>query len=552
VTVVTRWVGGSSGTLTWLTVPDGGSQSGVVIAAPLGYQWWSTHHSLRVLARQLAAKGHAVSRFDYHGTGDSAGSSWDSACLSSWRQSLADAVGDLRDLGCLRVSVVGVRLGATLALLDGAALGVDEIVAWAPVSSGRRWVRELRLLGDEIPSDGGVDEEGPGVGAVAVAGMVFTAETLADVASLSLAEVDVAPAPRVLLIDDDPPAKLADHLTSAGVEVGVAAIAGGETALSAPSEGATPPAALLDAICDWVCSDAHVGPGVSVSSRPTTDLEWTGVALTETVMTLGPHDLVAIRTEPQATTRAPGTVVFLNTGSEPHVGPGRAWVEYARQLAAMGHGCYRVDWRGWGESPDDGYGPGRPYDPHTLRETLELVAAFRALGHEDIVLCGLCASAWVALRAILETDGVSGVLAINPQLYWTPGDPVEPTIAESRRRRAPEVAEIAAGAASGKWTELDIAGERPWAAAWLDAIAASATPVTMIFAEGDDGLVFLRQRLERRLMYALRAGLSVVEIPQIDHSMHRIWLRSRMVAVLAGAISEMLAASGDLAMRSAS
>ena len=50
-----------------------------------------------------------------------------------------------------------------------------------------------------------------------------------------------------------------------------------------------------------------------------------------------------------------------------------------------------------------------------------LIAA-TAAGHERVVVFGLCASAWIALRAVLDAP-VAGVIALNPQLYWKPGDP---------------------------------------------------------------------------------------------------------------------------------
>jgi alpha-beta hydrolase superfamily lysophospholipase len=544
-----RWVGPPDRpALMWVSAPEGGaSTSGVLVLPPLGYQWWSTHRTLRVLAETLAQDGHLVARLDYDGTGDSAGDQWDGGRVAAWRRSVADAVGDLRAQGCRHIGVVGVRLGGGLALIDGHELGADAIALWAPVSNGKRWARELRLLAEEVPAAEDLLEGGT----VSSAGIVFSAQTLADLNDVSAANLTAAPAPRALIVDEQPDGKLAGLLAALGVDVEARSVAGRATALDVATEDAIVPMEVVEAIRDWFGAGAPELAGPPAAPAPaaaaaTARIAWRDGVVQETVTHLGPEHLAAVLTQPTAGPAKPGTLVFLNTGSEPHVGPGRAWVELARSLALQGHDCYRVDWRGWGESPSAGHAPGRPYDAHAIDDTVELVRALARAGREDIVLCGLCASAWVALRAVLEID-VAGVVALNPQLYWAPGDPVEATMAQTRRRRATEILEIREGARTGRWTEEDLAGERPWAAAWLDQLAAASTPVTMVFAEGDDGLEYLATRLHRRLAEARRAGLRVVELVGVDHSMHRVWTRQRVAETIASAAAEMLspARAGD-------
>ena len=50
---------------------------GVVIVPPVGYEYWSSHRTLRTLAERLAGQGCCALRFDFDGTGDSAGDQWD-------------------------------------------------------------------------------------------------------------------------------------------------------------------------------------------------------------------------------------------------------------------------------------------------------------------------------------------------------------------------------------------------------------------------------------------------------------------------------------------
>jgi dienelactone hydrolase len=170
-----------------------------------------------------------------------------------------------------------------------------------------------------------------------------------------------------------------------------------------------------------------------------------------------------------------------------------------------------------------------------VSDTIDLIAGLEDEGHKDIILVGLCASAWVALRAALEVR-VAGVVAINPQLYWQPGDPVEATLTETRRRRAQEIADIEAGALAGRWDAEDEAGSRPWAAAWLDGLTATEIPITMFFAEGDDGIEFLTTRHALRLAAARSAGIAVTELPDIDHPLHRAWTRDAVAEAIAAAV----------------
>jgi pimeloyl-ACP methyl ester carboxylesterase len=201
-------------------------------------------------------------------------------------------------------------------------------------------------------------------------------------------------------------------------------------------------------------------------------------------------------------------------------------------LAGFGYRSVRVDFRGWGESPDDGLAPGRPYDPHCEQDTIAIVAALRERGHDHVALVGLCAGAWVALRAVRH-ERVAGVIALNPQLYWQPGDPVEALMSDTRVRRTAEREREQLGARFGAWTALDVLGARSWAARWLDDLVRSGVPVSMLFAQGDDGLEYLRNRVGRRLAAARRSGVvRVVELPEVDHSMHRVWLRGRVVSEL--------------------
>lgn len=519
-----RWFGDPARPLMgWLTTPAAGpTAAGVLMLPDVGAQYWSSHFTTRAIAERLAEAGHTVLRIDYDGTGDSAGDQWDPGRLAAWRASAATGAEELRTLGCQRLTVVGVRLGAMLALADGAALQADEVVAWAPESSGKRYGRALRLLGEEIPDDAGVTS----------GGVVFTPATLDDLATLDLGKLDTAPARNVLLLGDVSK-KLVRHLTSLGGQVDAVDPGGSEAAFDRPTEDAETAWPIVDAIAAWVppptSAPMPARPDMAADARTHATIDWDGHRLTERVVAV--TDLVGVLTEPESPRENPCTVVFLNAGSSSHVGPGRAWVEYARFVAAAGHRALRIDWRGWGESPDDGHAPGRPYDRHTYDETVRLVEALHAEGHERVVLTGLCASAWMALRVVRDAP-VAGVMALNPQMYWQWGDPVLSQVDTGIERTDKRLREEW-GRRWKVWTALDVVGHRPPVARWLEELSAARVHVLTLFSERDDGLCFLQNRVQRRLDRILRQGyVHVEEVLGIDHGMHRAWLRPQMVAAM--------------------
>jgi pimeloyl-ACP methyl ester carboxylesterase len=512
--------------------------AGVVIAPPTGYAYCCSHRALRDMAERLAARGHTVLRIDYDGAGDSAGDQWDGGRVAAWRDTVALAAGELRRLGVTQLTLVGARLGGTIALLDARGLSVDRVVAWMPVPKGRQYAKEVRLLSEPVPE--ALDPLRP-AGTCAIAGSVFSVETLADLERLSVMSLEAPPAAATLVFDHEhgSATHMVEHLRSLGTCVEHVMLDASEDVLETPPEYAVNSNDIVARACEWI-GDADSGDGepppIALSSSAT--LLWRGRRVREEVLRLEPVGHVAVLTSPEHVDPELATLVLLNPGSESHVGPGRAWVEYARDIALTGRRAVRVDFLGWGESPNAVRAPGRPYDAVCVQDTAAIVHELRRAGHRRIAICGLCASAWVALEAARGAS-VEGVVAINPQLYWKPGDPVEIDWSVIRARRSAEIRRIELGARLRIWSLLDAAGIRNRAARWLDEVIASGTRVELVFAEDDDGLVYLSRRLGRHLdRLRIRRAIGVQELEEVDHPMHRAWLRSRVTDALARALDE--------------
>jgi pimeloyl-ACP methyl ester carboxylesterase len=118
---------------------------GVVICYPWGHEYVNSLRGCRQLAARLARLGFDVLRFEYYGTGDSAGSGEETSCRSCIEDVL-QATDELTSTCGLRsVSLVGVRLGATFAALAAGLRDVVEgLVMWEPVAAGQAYLAALR------------------------------------------------------------------------------------------------------------------------------------------------------------------------------------------------------------------------------------------------------------------------------------------------------------------------------------------------------------------------------------------------------------------------
>lgn len=161
----------------------GGRQRGIVLCHPWGQEYLRAHRSMRQLGNMLAVAGYHVLRFDYFGTGDSGGDMTE-ADLKGWQADVETAVEELKDTaGLARVSLLGLRLGATLAAQVAAKRrkDVDALVLWDPVVAGGDYLFELRRS-DELS----LVRSAESGGGLEVLGFPLTATLLHDLQPIDL------------------------------------------------------------------------------------------------------------------------------------------------------------------------------------------------------------------------------------------------------------------------------------------------------------------------------------------------------------------------------
>ncbi|MBZ0296674.1 MAG: SDR family NAD(P)-dependent oxidoreductase, partial [Anaerolineae bacterium] len=126
--------------------PDGeiDSDLGVVICPPWGQEYIRAHRACHQLALRLSNIGIPALRFDYFGTGDSAGDELNYT-VSRGLEDISMAVDELRArTGVENVVLVGLRLGATLATLAGMGQNhPTRVVLWDPIINGSEYLDEL-------------------------------------------------------------------------------------------------------------------------------------------------------------------------------------------------------------------------------------------------------------------------------------------------------------------------------------------------------------------------------------------------------------------------
>ena len=123
----------------------GSGTRAVLLCPPWGQEYLRAHRAMKQLATLLNQAGVHVLRFDWFGTGDSAGEMLD-ASLAGWQADIETAIDELKDTtDATRIGLVGLRLGGTLAAAVAARRrkDVDSLMLWDPVVSGEGYLKEL-------------------------------------------------------------------------------------------------------------------------------------------------------------------------------------------------------------------------------------------------------------------------------------------------------------------------------------------------------------------------------------------------------------------------
>lgn len=557
--------------------PAGGL--GVVVCNPFGYEQICAHRSLRHLAERLALAGTPALRFDYDGTGDSAGSDWDPERLLAWVKSVHHAIAAMiREPGVTEVALVGVRFGALVAALG--ALGqeaVRGVALVAPVVNGKAYMRELRALQRTLHLEEPPPSARKHEGVEEAIGFVLTAETRNAVSAVDLLKLERAPAANVLLVDrDDFPAneKLDARLRELGATVHRDRLPGTVEMLADPHKNRVPDA-MWKAVIEWSTGLRREGaPGErarEVFAPAEARFEIEGRTVVERATFVDDEQrLFAIVSAPAAdggpSIEKRRALLWLNAGSIAHIGPNRMTVTLARKFAAAGFVVVRMDVSGIGESaPAAREDENVVYTERSRADTRAALAFLRGLGVGDAHAIGLCSGAYNALKGAVAGQAWSTVVMVNPAtFFWKPGMSLDFEYRESRVKR--EASRYKRAALDPKsWLKLlrgkvkvdalvQILTRRAVAiaetsareiarrvghplpddlGAELESVAKRRVPMHFVFASGEPGLELLETQgggTARRLRARGQITVDVIEGP--DHTFTPLWAQEALAGVL--------------------
>ncbi|MBK3733395.1 alpha/beta fold hydrolase [Azospirillum brasilense] len=402
------------GCFGWLHSAAG--RRGVVLCAPYGSEALATHRPWRGFAQALAAAGLPVLRFDYPGTGNSAGDEDDPARLEAWLDGIRAAAAHLRAVaGVEEVALVGLRLGGLLAAAAARRAAADALVLLSPSPPGRAFLQELRAVALLADRPAGAP---PAVGPEGIdsAGFRLTLETAEALRGLDLARLTEAPAPRVLILDrpEGRAAAVAERFRALGSAVEEAPFPDHARLMTSVQNAASDCSAFARTAA-WLSSDLPPAGTALTAHPPEPRLRLAGAV--ERPLRFGAGaGLFGILCEPDTATPAGRpAVLLLNSGATPHSGTGRMSVRLARRLAARGIASLRMDLGGLGDSASKPRRrDGLIYCRDMVEDAQAGLGALAAAGHGAAVAVGLCAGAAVALRVALADPRVVGLALVNP------------------------------------------------------------------------------------------------------------------------------------------
>jgi alpha-beta hydrolase superfamily lysophospholipase len=536
-------------TFGWYDPPAGDiRRGGVLLCNPIGDDAVRAHRPLRHLAQRLSRAGFGVLRFDFRGTGDSAGDERCPLRVAAWLDDVRAALAELRARsGPGPIAVVGLRFGATLALLAGTGDEVDSVVLWGPFARGAAFHSETtrlykmhRMLEPQSFS-GGPRTRPDGEEAF---GFLFTHETIAALKTLDVRALARAPARRALVLGDGTGApaeqEIEAHLATLGVAVERRVIPQSRQFLIEVPHKSRLPEDAIDAMVGWLCeapvtstpelssplpplsalassedlAENH-GPGQGEGARGGE------VCATEHPVFFGRRGTTfGILHEPAPSATPLPPIVLTSAGTVHRIGPHRLYVTLARQWAALGFPVLRIDLSGIGDTPAGHDGienvtyPGHGYD--------DIQAAMRFLGDRlsasRFILAGLCSGGDFAFQMGLRDPRVVDALILNPRTFC---------VNDLAEVETGNFASVLAAAAGAQREAVPVPVS-------LRAMVERGVHTLLAVTEKDPGVHYVDTRWgEAMRALAELPGFHREDIPGADHNFTSLWSQERVAELCA-------------------
>jgi uncharacterized protein len=238
--------------------PAGNGNCTIVICQPVGHEYINCHRALRRLAARLCEVGFPVLRFDYYSCGDSSGDA-EEGRISQWLEDISTAIFEARHrAGIAPICVVGLRLGAALAMIAGAQRNdIDSMVLWDPVVNGKSYLDGLLSLQKEMlrfrpkPKGGQKSQAYMDVLGFPLSHLLYN-----ELEKLNLLAITEQPAKNVLVIQSEPASRgdsLRDHLSHTQARLEYQRLETPQIWLPTVDGSLLVPGEALKSIVSWTC-----------------------------------------------------------------------------------------------------------------------------------------------------------------------------------------------------------------------------------------------------------------------------------------------------------
>lgn len=425
--------------LGWLHTTDAKqhSDTGIIICPPLAVEYMNSYRSLRYVADYFALAGIPALRFDYHGTGDSSGVEEDDNRLNDWLWSIQQAQAQLQKYTkCTKVGLLGFRIGATLAALSTQTRPVDFLISWAAINSGRKYIREIKLIQQTSAIKSHPEDEA----LLQAGGMGYWKQTTEDLGKINLTKI-TPHTKNILIIPRDEQTtdtELFNAWSKKDINVAQKNYIG-STLMLVDSHMTQVPHQSIKNIVQWVKENITLDKTDNIISEKTSNAltnttiqhtqslnaQASDFSIYESMHYFGENNTrfgILTETSVSQNLKLP-TVIIANSGANHRVGPSRLYVLLARELSIMGFKCLRIDVSGIGDSIISD--PRFENDEYVNSSSCEILDAAKSLDknykNKEYILMGLCSGAYFSFQAALNLQHIKikECILINPlTFYW--------------------------------------------------------------------------------------------------------------------------------------
>jgi pimeloyl-ACP methyl ester carboxylesterase len=403
--------------------------TGVLLCPSWGIDELCARKTFRRISEVLSHAGFPTLRFDYPGTVDSLEPTNEDN-LAEWLQAASEAADALKNMtGSKQIVPLGLGLGAIVASrLAEERDDIAGIVLAAPVTSGRRFLRETNIRAKVICEGLGLTSDTLPKDCVSIGGILLQSGVALDLKSAKLDGSTFLRGQDALVIARSAistDAELAQQLKQSGLTVEVLPFEGYDKLMEDPTASRVPEG-VITKLSDWFDRQfPMVMEKPATTAAKTNNRLVTDTFVEEGVVFRTGKPLHGVLCQPLGETSGP-VFVLLNSGYDHHGGWARCWVQSSRALAKVGVTSLRFDMANIGDSAPI---PGRPdqvlYTEGPITDASDAIDFLQERFTGPITIVGRCSGAYTAFHACYQDPRINRLVVINQlRLIWDPEESI--------------------------------------------------------------------------------------------------------------------------------